>query len=418
LGSKALTVNNAAPSLALSGNAATNEGAAYVLHIEGSDAAGGADPLSYDIDWGDGGGVQNLTAAQLAALSGNVGHVFADGNANRTISVTVNDGDGGSTNQTLDVAVSNVAPTLVVSGAANGQVGQNYALNLGAITDPGTDTVVSYQINWGDGNSETVLSGGNVNHVYGGVGNYAIQVGLTDEDGSHANAGSLNVEIDPSLVRIGQAPDRQTGTGGQWAAAWNHADVTVVHKANATSVLEDWTTVRFSGLSPQLLSGGDIYSGDLGVSGQSLATSSVRQEIDGREVLRFNLDGEADAVTVNLSRFFIQDDGSLFAEAGRLRLLDANGAVVGEAVFHANAASGNKQVTLTGQEHFVAVELNAGVYDGSDFVFGGYANANGSFATGPTTDALGGRHGSDFLVDSVEFNFVAVGVPQQDQNLI
>ncbi|MBP6035306.1 MAG: PKD domain-containing protein, partial [Azonexus sp.] len=336
----------------------------------------------------------------------------------RTISVTANDGDGGSTNQTQGVTVNNVAPTLAVGGASSGLVGQNYVLNLGAITDPGTDAVISYQIDWGDGNTQTVLAGGNVNHVYGATGHYAVQVGLTDDDGSHANAGSHNVEIDPYLVRIGQAPDRQTGTGGQWAAAWNHADVTVLHKANSTSVVEDWTPVRFSGLSPQLLSGGDIYAGDLGVSGQSLATSSVRQEIDGNEGLRFNLDGEADAVTVNLSRFFIQDDGSLFAEAGRLRLLDANGAVVGEAVFHASSAAGSKQVTLTGQDHFVAVELNAGVYDGSDFVFGGYANANGSFATGPTTDAVGGRHGSDFLVDSIEFNFVAVGVPQQDQNLI
>ncbi|MBK8918086.1 MAG: hypothetical protein IPM73_08595 [Betaproteobacteria bacterium] len=44
LGSKALTVNNAAPSLILSGNANTNEGASYVLHIEGSDAGGAADP--------------------------------------------------------------------------------------------------------------------------------------------------------------------------------------------------------------------------------------------------------------------------------------------------------------------------------------------------------------------------------------
>jgi len=154
-----------------------------------------------------------------------------------------------------------------------------------------------------------------------------------------------------------------------------------------------------------LLTGGDIYSGDLGVSAQSATTSTVRQEIDGKEALRFNLDTAAHSVTLNLSNFFVQDDGGVYAEAGRLRLIDSTGQVVGETTFQASSLSGNHQVTAVGASDFVAVELMSGAYDGSNFVFGAYGNGLGGFGAPITTDALGKAHGSDFLVDWVEFSF-------------
>ena len=42
---------------------------------------------------------------------------------------------------------------------------------------------------------------------------------------------------------------------------------------------------------------------------------------------------------------------------------------------------------------------------------GGYALADGSFGSGVTTDASGVLHGSDFLVDAVEFKLPVLGVP-------
>ncbi len=426
LGSKSLTVNNVAPALTLSGNAASNEGAAYVLNVAATDPAGANDILSYSIDWGDGSAVQTLTTAELAALFGTVNHLFADdedGPTNatlRTISVTANDGDGGIATQTKGVTINNVDPTIALGGAGTAEVGQSYTLNLGAVTDPGTDTVASYSINWGDGNTQTVNAAGDVAHTYASTGNYTIAVGLTDEDGDHANAGSLGVTVDQvqvTTVRIGDAPVRQSGTGGQWAAAWTNDAIDIMHKADSTNGAESWSAATLHGVSPQTLAGGDIYSGDLGVSGQSLVTSTVRQEIDGKEGLRFNLDAEATEVTVGLSRFFVQDDGSLLAESGRLRLLDSSGTVVGETVFHAGDVSGAKLVTIGATEGFVAVELNAGVYDGDNFVFGGYANAAGDFASGPTTDSGGAKHGSDFLVDYVEFDFPVIGVPAPDVHI-
>ena len=44
--------------------------------------------------------------------------------------------------------------------------GSSYSLTLGAVTDPGTDTVSSYIVHWGDGNSDTYFTAGAKTHTY------------------------------------------------------------------------------------------------------------------------------------------------------------------------------------------------------------------------------------------------------------
>jgi large repetitive protein len=414
LGSKSITVANVSPVVTLGGNATTNEGASYTLNISANDAAGAADPLSYSIDWGDGTAVQNLTAAQLLALGGNVAHVFADDqdgpiNATaRTVTVTANDGDGGIGTLSKVVTVNNVAPTIAITGAATAQVNQTYTLNLGAVTDPGQDTVTSYVIDWGDGTLQTVGAGGNVTHTYTSAGARTVLLDLVDEDGTYLDVASLAVNVQSqalNTVRIGDAPDRQTGSGGQWQAAWTSPLIDTVHKAVATNAAEAWTSVKFSGAQGNLLIGNDIFSGDLGVSGQTMATSSVRQELDGTEALRFNLTQSATSVTMNLSRFFINDDGGVMAEAGLVRLLDAQGNVVGQQAFTANGSTGAQQVTASAAAGFVAAEVWAGAYNGNDFVFGAYASASNTAVPPSAT------HGSEFLLDWIEFSFPVPSAP-------
>jgi hypothetical protein len=196
LGSKAVTVNNAAPSVVLSGNAATDEGSVYTLNLLGGDPAGANDTLSYSIDWGDGSASQNLTAAELAALSGNVAHTFVDDedgftNATaRTVEVTVSDEDGGSTLQSKSVTVNNVAPTALLGGADSVLENTLYTLNVGAILEPGTDTRDYYEIDWGDGITQSFdeaffqLHNGVFEHLYGPGGAVrTITMTTQDEDG-------------------------------------------------------------------------------------------------------------------------------------------------------------------------------------------------------------------------------------------
>ena len=121
-----------------------------------------------------------------------------------TFGVTVDDGFGGVDSDEVVVTVSNVAPTIAVSGAASVDEGSPYTLTLGAVTDPGDDTVAQYVVDWGDGATSTTTSGGDVTHSYAnGPASYDISVDLVDEDGTHVSAGSFSVTVNNVAPTVG-----------------------------------------------------------------------------------------------------------------------------------------------------------------------------------------------------------------------
>ncbi|MCP5242904.1 MAG: DUF4347 domain-containing protein [Burkholderiales bacterium] len=412
VGSKTINVNNIAPTIALSGNADADEGSTYTLALGAVTDPGTDTVTDYIIHWGDGSPSISLTAAELAAAGGNVDHVYADGASNPQISVDLVDEDGTHTTAgILDVIVNNVAPTIAVAGASQVDAGTQYTFNLGAVTDPGDDTVSSYIVNWGDGSSDTYGTAGDVTHTYdvAAIGNNTITVDLIDEDGTHTDAGSLNVTVEQpepiETLLIGNAPLRVSRSDPDaWENAWTVEAVSISHKANFLDTSEAWSSASLNGRNPNVLNGGDIFGGDLGVSGQSLVSSTIRQEIDGTEALRFDLDQAATKVTIDLSRL----DGSTangHFDAGRLQLLDSTGTVVDELVFSADAASHEKQIALDHSAGFSSVVLTAGSYNGADFIFGGLSDAGGQYLSDPQDLGNGTWHASDYLVDAVEFEF-------------
>ena len=182
-GSLSLTVNNVAPTIAISGADSVDEGSPYSLTL-GDIVDPGDDDHSITVDWGDGSAVETI-----AVGTDSVDHVFADGASTPTISVTVTDSDGASTTATQAVTVNNVAPTLNLSGATSIVAGQLYSLTLSDVVDPGDDTVSSYIIDWGDGNSDTIAAAdlpasGEVTHTFETAGEVSIRIDLVDEDGT------------------------------------------------------------------------------------------------------------------------------------------------------------------------------------------------------------------------------------------
>ncbi len=213
------------------------------------------------------------------------------------------------------------------------------------------------------------------------------------------------VEIPVEIVRIGDAPLRVSRSDPDaWKDAWTNAKIDISHKANYLNTAENWSSAAFNGNNSSVLSGGDIFGGDLGISGQSLASSTIRQEIDGTEALRFDLGEAATKVTIDLSRLDGNSSSGHF-DAGRLQLLDDTGLIVDELIFSADATSHEKEITLDHSSGFSAVVLTAGLYNGADFIYGGLADATGQYLSDPQDVGNGTWNASEYLVDAVEFEF-------------
>ena len=115
---------------------------------------------------------------------------------NFTVALRVTDTIGQKDTDTAAVTVANVAPTIQLAGAASVDEGSTYSLTLGAIIDPGDDTVTQWIVHWGDGGTDSYGSGGVQTHVYAdGPATPTIVVDLVDEDGTHTGAGSLIITV-------------------------------------------------------------------------------------------------------------------------------------------------------------------------------------------------------------------------------
>jgi large repetitive protein len=265
-----------------------------------------------------------------------------------------------------------------------------------------------------------LASAGNVDHVYSATGPKTISVSLVDEDGTFLNPTTVAVQVNPALevARVGNAPARlTTANPNAWVDAWTHSAITLTHRADADNTAEPWTPVALNNGNTTVLIGGDLSLGDLGVSGQTSPTNTVRQEIDGSEGLRFDLSRPATSATINLSSLVRNESGLGYAEAGRLQAFDDAGNLVAEQVFHADSAASTKAVTISAAGGFESLVITAGAYQAGQFVDGAYAALDGSFGTAPYQ--AGGRlNGSDLLVDGAEFTLVGVQTPTVSANSI
>src|SRR5207302_1685587 len=198
-------VNNVAPTIAISGNASVNEGSSYSLTLGAVSDPGTDTVSSYVVHWGDG-------SSSTYSSNGVKSHTYADGPNDYNVTVDLVDEDGSFLNRAnaLSVHVNNVAPSIVISGNASVNEGSSYSLTLGAVSDPGTDTVSSYVVHWGDGHSDTYSSNGAKSHTYAdGPSDHAItvdQIGRAASRLDRANALSVHVNnVAPSIAISGNA---------------------------------------------------------------------------------------------------------------------------------------------------------------------------------------------------------------------
>ncbi|QDV67282.1 hypothetical protein Poly24_09750 [Rosistilla carotiformis] len=170
------------------------------------------------LDWA---GLDDLgwtLANRQVTVSGS--HVYAD-NATYDVNVVLNGSRLGEQSKSLSAAVTNVNPTLEVSGNLAATVGQSISItNIGQISDPGfrntandSDETFTYSIDWGDGStldlgdatidqvgnaSRATLASFNANHIYTSVGTKTVRITVTDDDGGSA--------VQTFQIAVGQPP--------------------------------------------------------------------------------------------------------------------------------------------------------------------------------------------------------------------
>ena len=179
-------------------------------------SATGSDPdndtLTYTWDFGDTG----TSTAQ------NPTHTFANPGT-YTAKVTVDDGHGGTANDTVSITVTqpNRPPTVTAGRTPTGDVAAGTAISFTATAaDPDNDTL-TYAWDFGDGGSSTQQ---NPTHTYATAGTYSAKVTVSDGKGGTAN--------DTSAVTV---------TGSSCPPGTFRDDF------NGTALASSWTVMRPSG---------------------------------------------------------------------------------------------------------------------------------------------------------------------------
>lgn len=261
-----LTVVNIPPTATLSPvtvlEGSTNATIAFTNATDPSPADAAA--LRYSFDFDNDGTFDVIDSASPTALI--PASIVADGPASFVVKGRVSDKDGGYTEYTATVTVTNIAPTLISPAAANAHVvlGTGYTLSLAA-QDPGADTISSWTVNWGDGRTSHASSPTAVlNHDYDAVGTFAVTVTADDEDGTGYTLNrSVDVTSDPPTVSV---------TGGTFTPDAATFQFTLVYDDDL-------------GIRPETLGDSDIsLIGPFGPA-QSIRLVSTTPTEDGRGII-------------------------------------------------------------------------------------------------------------------------------------
>lgn len=192
-----VTVRNVAPTATLA-DATTEEGTPATVQFTNAADAGG-DALSYEWDV-DGDGTFEPGGPSVAVPA-------PDGPASLAVRGAVLDPDGGRSEYTATVTVTNAAPTAKLEAPATVPASDEVSVRV-TLADVGDDTVTGV-LEWGDGSSATIDRAGEqtLTHTYTGPGARTLSLVATDSDG----ASSAPVRHELTVAATPAAPAHHAG---------------------------------------------------------------------------------------------------------------------------------------------------------------------------------------------------------------
>ncbi|MEM8912453.1 MAG: Ig-like domain-containing protein, partial [Planctomycetota bacterium] len=227
----ALTVENVAPTIDLTGNGTTDEAATFSLLLGDVTDPGPDTITNYRVDWGDG-TIEDFADNTTPTKT----HVYADGPNEFTITVSLTDEDGVHVAASHTVSVANVPPTVNANQATVTVDEGDTASNSGVYGDVGDDTVsvaadVGQLVDHNDGTWSWSLSTSD-----GPLDSQTVTVTATDSDGATRSTtfGLVVNNTDPAV-----AADHLTVTTNEGSTATNtgtYSDVAADNVALTASV--------------------------------------------------------------------------------------------------------------------------------------------------------------------------------------
>ncbi len=188
------------------------------------------DVLTYHWDFGDGNSAIGITA----------NHTFTNPGIYQ-VTLTVNDGNGGTDIETVNITVIDATPqpptANLVANPTNGGAPLTVAFDASGSTDPNGD-VLTYSWDFGDGNSG---AGANINHTYTTIGIYTATLTVNDGNGG-TDSETVNITVtntaptanftatptfgQPPLYVTFDASSSTDANGDNLTYSWNFGDGT------------------------------------------------------------------------------------------------------------------------------------------------------------------------------------------------
>gem|GEM_PF-3421131 len=211
-----IRVSNRVPVITPVGDRTVEEGQTVDLVVAATDPDG--DALTFSLVGGPAGATIDPTTGAFTWTPAD------DTPAPVGFTVRATDVLGDFSETSFAIGVVNAPPAILAIGAANVVGGTPYSLEL-LSADPGDDTVVRWEVDWGDGTIELLpVATGTPSSVYGHTytragGNFDIKVAAIDEDGTFDAPDALSVTVLPDFLSV----ESFTATATGFRVRFDHA---------------------------------------------------------------------------------------------------------------------------------------------------------------------------------------------------